>query len=128
MHRLTPPCRACRHGCGLSSGPWCWCCSRWTPCPLYNSNAFAILGLRALYLVLAGTVGTLRYLHYDLAGVLAFAGLKMVLEPWLHAPPMTSVLIIVTLITGAVWASQRARRREARAAASRPGAPVEREA
>ncbi|MFP2961326.1 TerC/Alx family metal homeostasis membrane protein [Myxococcus sp. 1LA] len=96
---------------------------------LYSSNAFAILGLRALYLVLAGTVGKLRYLHYGLAGVLAFAGLKMVLEPWLHVPPMTSVLIIVTLITVAVWASQRARRREARAAAaSRPGPPVEREA
>ncbi|WP_426756633.1 TerC/Alx family metal homeostasis membrane protein [Myxococcus sp. Y35] len=81
---------------------------------LYSSNAFAILGLRALYLVLAGTVGQLRYLHYGLAGVLAFAGLKMVLEPWLHVPPMASVLVIVVLIGAAVWASQRARRRDAR--------------
>ncbi|AKQ69531.1 Integral membrane protein TerC [Myxococcus hansupus] len=96
---------------------------------LYSSNAFAILGLRALYLVLAGTVGKLRYLHYGLAGVLAFAGLKMVLEPWLHVPPMTSVVIIVALITAAVWASQRARRREARAqGTSRPDTTRKREA
>ncbi|MFP2907083.1 TerC/Alx family metal homeostasis membrane protein, partial [Pyxidicoccus sp. 3LFB2] len=81
---------------------------------LYSSNAFAILGLRALYLLLAGTVGQLRYLHYGLAGVLAFAGLKMVLEPWLHVDPLLSVGIIVALIGGSVLASVRAKRRDAR--------------
>lgn len=80
---------------------------------IYSSNAFAILGLRALYLLLAGTVGKLRYLHYGLAGVLAFAGLKMVLEPWIHVPPLLSVAIIIGLIVPAVWFSQRARKREA---------------
>ncbi|MBZ4420382.1 TerC/Alx family metal homeostasis membrane protein [Myxococcus sp. RHSTA-1-4] len=79
---------------------------------IYSSNAFAILGLRALYLLLAGTVGQLRYLHYGLAGVLAFAGLKMVLEPWLHVPPLVSVAIIVTFITVSVWASRRVQKRE----------------
>ncbi len=79
---------------------------------IYSSNAFAILGLRALYLLLAGTVGKLRYLHYGLAGVLAFAGLKMVLEPWIHVPPLLSVGIILGLIIPAVWASQRALRRD----------------
>ncbi|MCP3098231.1 TerC/Alx family metal homeostasis membrane protein [Myxococcus sp. K15C18031901] len=81
---------------------------------LYSSNAFAILGLRALYLVLAGTLGRLRYLHYGLSGVLAFAGLKMVLAPWVHLPPLPSVAIIVALVGVSVWASLRARRREAR--------------
>jgi tellurite resistance protein TerC len=81
---------------------------------LYSSNAFAILGLRALYLLLSGAVGQLRYLHYGLAGVLAFAGLKMVLEPWLHVTPLLSVGIIVVLIGASVWASLRAQRREAR--------------
>ncbi len=88
---------------------------------LYSSNAFAILGLRALYLLLAGTVGQLRYLHYGLAGVLAFAGLKMVLEPWIHIPPLLSVGIIVVLIAASVGASVRARRREPRGAPERPG-------
>jgi tellurite resistance protein TerC len=81
---------------------------------LYSSNAFAILGLRALYLLLAGTVGQLRYLHYGLAGVLAFAGLKMVLEPWLHVPPLLSVGIIIALIAGSVVASLHAKRRDLR--------------
>ena len=102
---------------------------------IYSSNAFAILGLRALYLLLAGTVGQLRYLHYGLAGVLAFAGLKMVLEPWLHVPPLLSVAIIVTLIGVSVWASWRARKRDERSQArlaestregtrERPGGPT----
>ncbi|HZI14930.1 MAG TPA: TerC/Alx family metal homeostasis membrane protein [Myxococcus sp.] len=81
---------------------------------IYSSNAFAILGLRALYLLLAGTVGKLRYLHYGLAGVLAFAGLKMVLEPWIHVPPLLSVGIILALIVPAVVISQRALRRDER--------------
>ncbi|MCP3136293.1 TerC/Alx family metal homeostasis membrane protein [Pyxidicoccus xibeiensis] len=79
---------------------------------IYSSNAFAILGLRALYLLLAGTVGTLRYLHYGLAGVLAFAGGKMVLERWVHVGPLTSVAIIAALIGGSVWASRRAQKRD----------------
>ncbi|WP_164017830.1 TerC/Alx family metal homeostasis membrane protein [Pyxidicoccus trucidator] len=88
---------------------------------LYSSNAFAILGLRALYLLLSGTVGQLRYLHYGLAGVLAFAGLKMVLEPWLHVTPLLSVAIIVTLIGASVVASVHAKRRDARLGRPPPG-------
>lgn len=45
---------------------------------VYSSNAFAILGLRALYVLLAGLIADLKYLHYGLAAVLIFAGLKMV--------------------------------------------------
>lgn len=73
---------------------------------VYSSNAFAILGLRSLYIVLAHTIAELKYLGYGLAGVLAFAGLKMVLpEDWLHIPPLVSVGVIVTLIATAVGAS-----------------------
>lgn len=78
---------------------------------LYSSNAFAILGLRALYLVIAGAVGRMKYLHYGLAGVLAFAGLKMGLAEWVHIPPLLSVAIIALFIGGAVGASLRAERR-----------------
>jgi tellurite resistance protein TerC len=46
----------------------------------FTSNVFAILGLRALYFLLAGVVDTFRYLHYGLAGVLGFVGLKMIGE------------------------------------------------
>ncbi|EYF00103.1 Integral membrane protein TerC [Chondromyces apiculatus DSM 436] len=87
---------------------------------LYSSNAFAILGLRALYLVIAEAVGELKYLHYGLAGVLAFAGLKILLAKWLHIPPLLSVGIIAVFIGTAVWASLRHKRAEA---ALHPGEP-----
>lgn len=78
---------------------------------VYSSNAFAILGLRALYLVLARTIADLAYLHYGLAFVLAFAGLKMIFAPWVHVPGWLSVLIIGVAVTVAVLASLRRNRR-----------------
>lgn len=78
------------------------------PFLVYSSNAFAILGLRALYIVLAKTIAHLRYLHYGLAAVLAFAGLKMILEEWVHIPALASIAIIFACIGLAVWASLRA--------------------
>lgn len=65
---------------------------------VYSSNAFAILGLRALYLALAGYLTRLNYLHYGLAAVLAFAGFKMVAHDWVEIPPLISILIIVACI------------------------------
>ena len=53
------------------------------PFIIFTSNIFAILGLRALYFLLAGVMDTFRYLHYGLAAVLAFVGLKMIGENWL---------------------------------------------
>jgi tellurite resistance protein TerC len=56
---------------------------------VYTSNVFAILGLRALYFLLAGLLGRFRYLHIGLAWVLAFVGIKMLVEeplrPYLEA-------------------------------------------
>jgi tellurite resistance protein TerC len=85
---------------------------------VYTSNVFAILGLRALYIALAKTVHELRYLHWGLAAVLSFAGLKMILSDWVRVPPLLSVGIIAVCIGASVWWSLRARGRrheEARA-------------
>jgi len=76
---------------------------------VYSSNIFAILGLRALYLFLAATIPRLRYLHYGLAAVLAFAAIKIIADQWLPIPPMVSIGIIAAMIGAAVWASLRAR-------------------
>lgn len=46
----------------------------------FTSNIFAILGLRALYFLLAGVVDMFCYLHYGLAAILGFVGLKMIAE------------------------------------------------
>jgi tellurite resistance protein TerC len=84
---------------------------------IYSSNIFAILGLRSLYIVLAHTIAELEYLHYGLAGVLAFAAFKILANEWVHLPALISVGIIVVIIGAAVWASLRHRSRQAGSAA-----------
>ncbi|HEX8438933.1 TerC family protein [Archangium sp.] len=81
---------------------------------VYTSNVFAILGLRALYIALAKTVHELRYLHWGLAAVLGFAGLKMIVSDWIHVPPLLSVAIIVVCIGASVWLSLHARKKQQR--------------
>jgi tellurite resistance protein TerC len=84
------------------------------PFLIYSSNLFAILGLRALYIVLAGALAELRYLRYGLAAVLAFAGGKLLLGSWLKVPPLASVGVIAACIGVAVAASVYANRRDRR--------------
>ncbi len=86
----------------------------------FTSNIFAILGLRALYFLLAGVIDMFRYLHYGLASVLAFVGVKMmveyviehvegaeVLEPIVHpvVTPVGSLAVIVALLSLSIGAS-----------------------
>ena len=72
---------------------------------IYSSNIFAILELRALYLVLAQTIARFKYLHYGLAGVLSFTGIKLIIERWVHIPSLLSIAVIGLIIGAAVWAS-----------------------
>ncbi len=51
---------------------------------IYASNVFAILGLRALYFALAGVMDLFHFLHYGLAAVLVFVGVKMLLDVGWH--------------------------------------------
>lgn len=79
---------------------------------LYSSNVFAVLGLRALYIVLANALHGLKYLRFGLAAVLAFAGAKMLLVNWFKVPPLGSVIVIATCIAIAIVASVIGARRE----------------
>lgn len=85
------------------------------PFVIYSSNVFAVLGLRALYIVLVGALGDLRYLRYGLSAVLAFAGAKMLAAPWVVLSPIVSVGVIAVVIGTAVVTSVVATRRERRA-------------
>lgn len=90
---------------------------------LYSSNVFAVLGLRALYVVLAGALHGLKYLRFGLAAVLAFAGAKMLLASWVKLSPLASVGVIAACIGIAIAASligARRERRERAHAASEP--------
>lgn len=86
---------------------------------VYSSNAFAILGLRALYLLLANTLKRMKYLHYGLAFVLAFAAVKIVVSKWYEISPVISVGVIVIAIGVSVWFSLRERQGDRR----EPGGP-----
>lgn len=79
-----------------------------TPYIIYSANLFAILGLRALYIAMAQGLSRLKYLHYGLAAVLGFAGIKLILDQWIHIPALASVAIIVIALGLSVWASLRA--------------------
>jgi tellurite resistance protein TerC len=75
------------------------------PFIVYTSNIFAILGLRSLYFLLAGAIGTFHYLKVGLALVLAFVGVKMLLLDVYKIPIEISLLVIIPLLGGAVLAS-----------------------
>jgi tellurite resistance protein TerC len=88
---------------------------------IYSSNAFAILGLRALYTVLASSLRRLAYLHYGLAAVLAFTAAKILLEGWVHIPAALSLAIVVILVaTSIAWSVHAERARSIRLARSAP--------
>lgn len=72
---------------------------------LLTSNVFAILGLRALYFVLAGLLDRLTYLQLGLSAVLTFIGLKMLAAPWFHVSTAASLGVVAGLLTIAVVAS-----------------------
>jgi tellurite resistance protein TerC len=74
---------------------------------VFTSNAFAILGLRALYFVLAGMIGRFVYLKLGLAAVLVWVGAKMLLDDVWHVPIWVSLLVIVVTIGVSIVASLR---------------------
>ncbi len=68
------------------------------PFLVYSSNVFAILGLRALFFVLAGMMDQFVYLKPGVALILVFVGLKMVLSHWLHVPIVASLAVILLIL------------------------------
>src|SRR5512134_68555 len=87
------------------------------PFLVYSSNVFAILGLRALFFVLAGMMDKFAYLKPGVALILVFVGIKMVLSHWVHIPTLASLAVIVVTLGAAVGLSLRRTAREARIAA-----------
>jgi tellurite resistance protein TerC len=77
------------------------------PFLVFTSNAFAILGLRALYFLLGDLVGRFRYLTLGLSVVLVLVGLKMIGSHWWHAPTWLSLTAIAAVIGASVVASLR---------------------
>lgn len=78
-----------------------------TPDPfiVFTSNVFAILGLRSMFFALEGVMKRFHYLHYGLSAVLLFVGAKMLLAGFYKIPTWVSLLLIASILSGAMMAS-----------------------
>jgi tellurite resistance protein TerC len=83
------------------------------PFIVFSSNAFAILGLRSLYFLLAGLIGRFVYLKQGLAALLLFAGAKILISEFWKMPVALSLAVIVGILTVSIVASWLATRRGA---------------
>ena len=81
------------------------------PFIVYSSNVFAVLGMRALYLVLADLLKGLKYLRYGLGGILVLAGAKMLASAFVDIPHVASLIAILVVLAAAIVPSLVERRR-----------------
>ena len=75
------------------------------PFIVFTSNMFAIMGLRALYFLLADMAGRFQLLKYGLATVLTFVGAKMLIAPWYTVPTPASLAVVAIVLATSVAAS-----------------------
>jgi len=95
------------------------------PFIVFASNAFAILGLRALYFCLAGLADRFRYLNQGLAVILGFVGVKMLLTEVVHLPTWVSLAVIAVALAITIWASLYADRRDRNRGVPVPSDPTD---
>jgi tellurite resistance protein TerC len=72
---------------------------------VYTSNIFAIAGLRSLYFLLADAIQRFRYLHYGLAVILTFVGLKMILSGVVAVPTVLSLAVVAVVMMASIGLS-----------------------
>jgi tellurite resistance protein TerC len=75
------------------------------PFLVYTSNVCAILGLRALYFVLAGVVSRFHLLRFGLAAILVFVGIKMLIDGFYEIPVFVALGVIAVILTVTMTAS-----------------------
>lgn len=75
------------------------------PFIVYTSNIFALLGLRALYFVLEGSMKLFQYLHYGIALILVIIGCKMLLSEVIEIHPLVPFLTIIVILSGTIGLS-----------------------
>ena len=75
------------------------------PFIVYTSNVFAILGLRSLFFAISGLMRLFHLLHYGLAAILSFVGVKMLIEDFFHVPVGVSLIVISSILVISVIAS-----------------------
>jgi len=87
---------------------------------VFAANAFAVMGMRALYFLLAGMLARFEYLNYGLAVVLGLVGAKMLASGVYHPSIVLTLIVIVVVLGAAIAASLYATRGRGRGAPTRP--------
>jgi tellurite resistance protein TerC len=72
---------------------------------IYSSNVFAVLGLRSLYFALSGMMGLFHYLHYGLAAILSFVGIKMLISGVYPIPIGIALGVVAGILALSILAS-----------------------
>ncbi len=80
---------------------------------VYTSNIFAVMGLRSMYFLLAGSMSEFKYLKTGVSAVLVFVGVKMIIKDWHHVSTGASLLVIGGTLAAAILASVLARKKHA---------------
>ncbi len=75
------------------------------PFIVYTSNVFAILGLRSLFFAISGLMKLFHLLHYGLAAILTFVGIKMLIEDFFEVPSAASLLVIAAILAASIISS-----------------------
>lgn len=75
------------------------------PFVVLSSNIFAVLGLRAMFFLLAAVASKFHLLSYGLALVLAFIGGKMLLAGWVHIPVLASLGVVLAILAATMLLS-----------------------
>jgi tellurite resistance protein TerC len=78
------------------------------PFIVYTSNVFAILGLRSLFFAISGLMKLFHLLHYGLAAILSFVGVKMLIADLFHVPVgvsliIISVILVISVVASIIW-------------------------
>ena len=76
---------------------------------IFTSNIFAILGLRALYFLLINLKQKIHLLHYGIAFILCFIGIKMLIVDWVHISTAWSLGVIISTLLLTFWFSKQKR-------------------
>ncbi|MBI5106602.1 MAG: hypothetical protein HZB46_16730, partial [Solirubrobacterales bacterium] len=80
---------------------------------IWAANAFALMGMRALFVLVEGLIERFRYLDETLAVVLALVGVKLLIEDVVHVGPVQSLAVVLIAFTIGIGLSLRADRRAA---------------
>src|SRR5690606_13446238 len=92
---------------------------------VFSSNAFAILGLRSLYFLLAGLADKFRYLNNGLAIILGYVGVKFMIVEIYHVPTYISLAVIAVVLTVTILLSIRADKNDPQSAAEAVDDPTD---